>query len=75
MAVITLQGTKKAEENYKDKPAAQPILEYLTCVRELNNCHNEERAIELIDKHSFDMECVPTHLRRHTRVWEQALVR
>jgi len=66
---------KKAEENYKDKPAAQPILEYLTCVRELNNCHNEERAIELIDKHSFDMACVPTHLRRHTRVWEQALVR
>jgi len=70
-----VRGTTKTEEKYKDKPAAQPILEYLTCVRDINSCHNEERAIELIDKHSFDMECVPTHLRRHTRIWEHALVR
>lgn len=70
-----VRGTKKTEEKYKDNLAAQPILEYLTCVRDINKCHDEEKAIELIDKHSFDMESVPTHLRRYSRIWEHALAR
>ena len=44
-------------------------------MRDINSCHDEELAIELIDKHSFDMECVPTHLRAYTSIWEHALVR
>ena len=44
-------------------------------MRDINKCHDEEKAIELIDKHSFDMESVPTHLRRYSRIWEHALAR
>ena len=44
-------------------------------MREMKKCHDEEKALELIDKHSFDMESVPTHLRSYSRIWEQALAR
>jgi len=73
MAVV--RGLKEAREQFKDKPEAQPILEYMSCVKEINTCNEPDKAIKLIDKHSFDIDCLPTHLLNHAKVWEHALSR
>jgi len=76
-AVLTslVRGTKKTIGLYKDKVEAQPLIEYLKCVRDLNCCSNPDEAAALIANHSFDIECVPTHLRKYSKVWEHALIR
>ena len=33
-----VQGNKKTQHKFKADTDAQPILEYLNCVRELNKC-------------------------------------
>jgi len=73
MAVV--RGLGVAQEQFRDKLEAQPILEYMTCVKEINQCTEAEVAIRLIDKHSFDIDCLPTHLLNHAKVWEHALSR
>jgi len=70
-----VRGLPSAQEAFRDTPEAQPILEYMTCVKEINCCKDPETAIRLIDKHSFDVECLPTHLLNHSRVWEHAISR
>jgi len=70
-----VRGLAAAQEEFKDKPEAQPILEYMTCVKEINQCSEPEVAIKLIDKHSFDVESLPTHLLNHAKVWEHAISR
>lgn len=76
-AVLTslVRGTKKTIGLYKDKIDAQPLIEYLKCVRDLNCCSNPDEAAALIANHSFDIESVPTHLRKYAKVWEQSLIR
>jgi len=64
-----------AQEAFKDKPEAQPILEYMACVKDMNTCEDTETAIKLIDKHSFDVESLPTKLLSDARVWEHAISR
>ena len=66
---------RKVQNRYEGNREAQPVLEYLACVRELNTCASPDRAVQLIERHSFDTECVPTHLRGHLPVFEAALVR
>eukprot|EP00092_Neocalanus_flemingeri_P009403 GFUD01010117.1.p1 GENE.GFUD01010117.1~~GFUD01010117.1.p1 ORF type:complete len:531 (+),score=150.68 GFUD01010117.1:47-1639(+) len=73
MAVV--RGLGAAQQEFRDKPEAQPILEYMTCVKEINSCNEPDAAIRLIDKHSFDIDCLPTHLLNHAKVWEHALSR
>lgn len=70
-----VRGLGAAQEEYGDKPEAQPILEYMTCVKEINQCGEPEAAIKLIDKHSFDVESLPSHLLNHAKVWEHAISR
>lgn len=70
-----VRGTKKTIGLYKDKVEAQPLIEYLKCVRDLNCCSNPDEAAALIANHSFDIESVPTHLRKYAKVWEQSLIR
>merc|ERR1719412_1741792 len=66
---------RKVQQRYEGNREAQPVLEYLACVREINTCASPDRAVQLIKRHSFDTECVPTHLRGHLPVFEAALVR
>jgi len=70
-----VRGLDDAQEAFKDKPEAQPILEYMACVKEMNTCEDPEVAIKLIDKHSFDVESLPTKLLSNARVWEHAISR
>ena len=37
-----MQGNKKTQQRFKGDSAAQPILEYLACMRELNQCRYDE---------------------------------
>jgi len=70
-----VRGLAAAKEEFKDKPEAQPILEYMSCVKEINTCNDPEAAVKLIEKHSFDIDSLPTHLLNHAKVWEHALSR
>ena len=72
-----VRGFKKIEHKFQNNDEAQPILELLNCVKQLNRtpANNVSQAVELIEKHSFDIESVQPNLRVHAQVWEHALVR
>jgi len=70
-----VRGLDDAQEAFKDKPEAQPILEYMACVKDMNTCEDPDTAIKLIDKHSFDVESLPTKLLANAKVWEHAISR
>jgi len=70
-----VRGLKDAEQEFKDQPEAQPILEYMSCEKEINRCEDPDQAVLLIGKHSFDVDCLPTHLLSHAKVWEHAISR
>ena len=70
-----IRGIAKTQAIYKNQASAQPVVEYLTVVRNFNMCTNVDEAVEMIENHSFDLETVSTELRSHSRVWEHALPR
>lgn len=77
-AVLTcvVRGLKKAQEEWGGKPEAQPILEYLACVQQVKNCTGDPGAAErLMEKHSFDIDSLPTELLSQSSIWENGLPR
>ena len=57
-----VRGVPKALAAFQDKVEAQPILDYVACVDEMNKCDSTEQAVKLMDKHSFDIDSVPPNL-------------
>jgi len=72
-----VKSLDKARDEYGDKPEAQPVLEYLACVQQIKRCgqSDQEAAVRLIDKHSFDIDILPSELLSQPRVWEHAVHR
>jgi len=72
-----VKSLDKARDEFGDKPEAQPVLEYLACVQQIKRCGqaDQDAAVGLIDKHSFDIDILPSELLNQPRVWEHAVHR
>ncbi|XP_067009407.2 RNA-binding protein Ro60 [Anabrus simplex] len=62
-------GLKEAQQEFGDKAAAQPVLQYLQTVEEFKHCKNEEQAARMLEQHHFSLEHVPQHLLKSKEVW------
>ena len=73
MALVRSPDTARKE--FGSRPESQPILEYLTTVQTLKRETDPAVAVGLVEKHSFDVDMLPSHLLQHPSVWEAALPR
>ncbi|XP_077870250.1 RNA-binding protein RO60-like [Saccoglossus kowalevskii] len=61
-------------ENEKEEKETAQVLEFLTAVEEAKEAHEEEKVVQLIEKHRLVREHVPTQFLSSKLIW-QALLR
>lgn len=73
MALV--KNLDKAKTEFGSCPEAQPVLEYMKVVYQVKRVTDQDEAVRLMEKHSFDMDILPSHLLNYNNVWKAGLPR